>query len=360
MASTILFTGGHHNSALVIALSLKKQGHKIVWLGHKFTMRGDKVVSAEYQEVTAHKIPFTELKTGKFYRKTNPMELLKIAVGFVQAFFYLLANRPQLIVAFGGYLSVPVVICGWLLGIPSVTHEQTVTAGWANRATAPFVKKILLTHQSSLANYPKEKAVVTGLPIRDELLAPIKYKKPKRPLIYVTCGKQGSQVINQALFPIIPALVEKYQVIHQTGAHTLSTDQDKARRVKKSLPLSLRRRYIHQPYFFTSSATKYLHTAKLIISRAGAHIAYELLYLNKRSVVIPISWVSHNEQMQNAKLLAQKTPSVLLTENDLNPQSLHSAIKQALQLKTDRLKKPAIYLDAKERILKQLQPYLVS
>src|SRR3989344_2858292 len=155
MAKTILFTGGHHNSALVLALALAKQGHHLAWIGHKFTMRGNKALSAEYQEVTQAGLPFYELKAGKFYHKTNPMEFLKIALGFVQAFIYLLQIRPQLIVSFGGYLSVPVVICGWLLGIPSVTHEQTVTAGWANRAITPFVKQIFLTHSSSLSNYPR-------------------------------------------------------------------------------------------------------------------------------------------------------------------------------------------------------------
>ena len=74
MSKTIIFTGGHHNSALVVAQKLRTQGHKIIWVGHKFTMRGDKQISAEYQEVTGSGIPFYELKTGKFYRVTNPLE----------------------------------------------------------------------------------------------------------------------------------------------------------------------------------------------------------------------------------------------------------------------------------------------
>ena len=170
MKPTIAFTGGHHNSALVIAKALKKEGYPVIWLGHKFTSRGDKSLSAEYQEVTASGIKFLELKTGKFYRKFNLLEWLKIAMGFVQALLYLLRHRPALIFASGGYLSVPVVITGFFLRIPSLTHEQTVIAGWANKAIAPFVKMILLTHQSSLTNFPKTKSVVVGLPIRPELL----------------------------------------------------------------------------------------------------------------------------------------------------------------------------------------------
>jgi UDP-N-acetylglucosamine--N-acetylmuramyl-(pentapeptide) pyrophosphoryl-undecaprenol N-acetylglucosamine transferase len=357
MSKTILFTGGHHNSALVVAKQLKAQGHNILWAGHKFTMRGDINVSAEYQEVTQAGFPFYELKTGKFYRVSNPLEYIKIAMGFLQAFIYLLQSKPDLIFSFGGYLSVPIVIAGWVLRIPSVTHEQTVTAGWANHAVTPFVKKIFLTHQSSLKNYPKEKSVVVGLPLRPSLLEKTSLRKPKRPLIYITCGKQGSHTINKSIFPLIPELVEKYQVIHQTGAHTHVNDQDKARRVKASLPKTLRPRYKHKPYYFESEATRFLKTASLIISRSGAHITYELLLLGKRSVVIPIPWVSHNEQHKNAELLKRLGRTVILKEKDLTPETLKEAIQEALKL--PKKKKPtSIKNNATELIIKQLQPFL--
>lgn len=357
MSKTIIFTGGHHNSALVVAQKLRTQGHKIIWVGHKFTMRGDKQISAEYQEVTSSGIPFYELKTGKFYRVTNPLEFLKIILGFIQSFAYLLSTKPDLIVSFGGYLSVPIVIAGWLLRIPAVTHEQTVTAGWANRAITPFVKKIFLTHQSSLKNYPQHKSFVTGLPIRPSLLEQTTYKRPKPPLIYITCGKQGSTVINKALFPLIPKLVEKYKVVHQTGAHTITSDQDKARRVKASLPKNLRTRYKHQPYFFAQDAVRYLKTAHLVIARAGAHTTYELLLLNKRSLLIPIPWVSHHEQDKNAQLLKRLGTGIVLQEKDLSPDNLEVAINQALKLK---LKKPVstIRTDATDQIISHLAPYL--
>jgi UDP-N-acetylglucosamine--N-acetylmuramyl-(pentapeptide) pyrophosphoryl-undecaprenol N-acetylglucosamine transferase len=356
MKAKIAFTGGHHNSALVVAEELKRAGYDIVWLGHKFTMRGDKQVSAEFSEVSQAGIPFYELKAGKVYKKKNPMELFKVAFGFVQALVYLASLRPKLIIAFGGYLSVPVVFAGWLLRIPSVTHEQTVTAGWANKAIAPFVKKIFLTHQSSLKNYPAEKAVVVGLPLRRGLLAKHKFIKPKPPLIYITCGKQGSHIINQAVFPIIPRLVEKYKVVHQTGAHTISADQERARRVKAALPKSVRHRYRHSPYFFGKEAIRYLKTASLVISRAGAHTVYELMLLNKRAVVIPIPWVSHEEQLQNARLLAASAPAVILEETQLTPETLDRAISEALKLPPKQGKK--VITDATQKMIKQLKVYL--
>lgn len=354
---TVVFTGGHHNSALVVALALKAKGVNIAWLGHKFTIQGDKAISAEYQEVIGHKIPFYELKTGKFYRKKNPLEFLKIATGFLQSFIYLLTIRPNLIVSFGGYLAVPVVITGWLLRIPSVTHEQTVTGGWANKAITPFVKKIFLTHQSSLKSYPKEKAIVTGLPLQPSFFEPPIHKKKKRKTIFITCGKQGSHIINSNLFPIIPKLVEKYKVIHQTGVHTTTPDQDRARRVKMALPKELQSRYRHQPYYFGKEAVKYLYLADLTISRAGAHTVYELLYLNKKHIVIPIPWVSHNEQLENANLLAKYTATKILQEKDLTPDSLLQSIEEVIH-KSKKDKQPPVITNATERILTQLLAYL--
>lgn len=354
MAKTILFTGGHHNSALVVALELKKRGFNVIWVGHKFTMKGDKTVSAEFLEVTKNQISFFELKTGKFYRKKNPLEYFKIAFGFFQSFFILLSHRPDLIVSFGGYLSVPVVITGAFLGIPAVTHEQTVTAGWANKAITPFVKKIFLTHASSLKNYPKNKTLVTGLPVNLDLLISTPVKKPKIPIIYITCGKQGSQTVNQAIFPLIPDLVNHYQVVHQTGAHTISTDQDKARRVKKSLPASLQKRYLHQPYFFGADAAKYLKSARIVISRSGAHTVYELLLLNKKSIVIPIPWVSHNEQENNALLLARRGNTIVLPEAELTSESLSMSIKKLSQQKLVK-NDQAVITDATSRVIDQIE-----
>lgn len=355
--SPILFTGGHHNSALVVAQELQKAGYPIVWVGHKFTMTGDKAISAEYKEITDNDIPFFELKTGKFYKKRNPLEFLKIATGFVQAFTYLLKTKPRLIISFGGYLAVPVVIVGWLLRIPSVTHEQTVTAGWANKAIIPFVKKIFLTHKSSLKNYPTKKAVVVGLPIRPGFLEAPKIKT-KRKTILITCGKQGSHIINQAVFPIIPKLVEKYKVIHQTGAYITTSDKDRARRIKSSLPKHLQSRYLHKPYFFGKEAVKYLHSAYITISRAGAHTVYELIILNKRNIVIPIPWVSHNEQLENAQLLRRFTATTILEEKSLSPETLLTAIQDISQSKRKERSTLPIIKDATQRIIKELQTYL--
>lgn len=356
MKSKIVFTGGHHNSALVVALALKKEGHPIAWIGHKFAAGGDKSISAEYQEVTKNDIPFYELKTGKFYRQFNPLTHLKTAFGFFQALFLLLQIRPKFIVSFGGYLSVPVVIAGWFLHIDSVSHEQTVVAGWANRAITPFVKKMFLTHPSSLVNYPAKKAMLVGLPLRPELFDQKLKRKFQPRLLYVSCGKQGSHLVNSAIFPLVPELVKHFTLVHQTGANTQTRDLDKARRVKESLGV-LSDRYQFAPYFFAKEAATYLQSAYVVVSRAGAHLTYELSILQKRTVFVPISWVSHNEQLLNANEAARITLAIVVEEKDLNSKSLYDAIRRVAKMKpTGKIKTDP--LSATSKIINVIHGYL--
>jgi UDP-N-acetylglucosamine--N-acetylmuramyl-(pentapeptide) pyrophosphoryl-undecaprenol N-acetylglucosamine transferase len=357
MKPTVIFTGGHHNSSLVIAKELKKEGYQIAWIGHKFNSRHDKSLSAEYQEVTTANIPFYTLKTGKFYRHHNPIEYLKIIFGFFQSFYFLIKIRPSLIISFGGYLAVPVVITGWILGIPSITHEQTVIAGWANKAITPFVKKILVTHQSSLKNFPPKKTIHVGLPLEDELLDIQKLKKKySPPLLFITCGKQGSHIINQSVFPIIHKLVEKYTVIHQIGSNAFSKDADKARRIKDSLGAN-KNRYQAAPYYYGREYATYLSSAAVVISRSGAHTTYKIAYLKKPSILIPIPWVSHNEQMGNALLAKEFAPITILPEAELSPENLIKAINETKKLTVPQTKH-SLPIDAKEKILKHIKEYL--
>jgi len=357
MTKTIIITGGHHNSALVIANYLVARGHRVLWIGHKFTSSSDKSLSAEFMEISKSGIPFLELKTGKFYRKYNPFEYLKIAFGFMQSLIYLKTNKPDLIISFGGYLAVPVVITGWLLGIPAITHEQTVTAGWANKAISHFVKEILLTHPSSKKNYPAGKSHVVGLPIRPELLDKSLKKKFTPPLIYIICGKQGSHIINQALFPLIPQLVQKFTVVHQTGSHSVYKDYDKARRVKDSLG-EFKNRYVHAPYFYAKESAVFMQSAQIIVSRSGAHLAYEISLLRKNSVFIPISWASHNEQYLNAKLAKNFTSAVIINEDQLTSQSLLDAINKALKLPPKKKPVKTLPTDATKEIISAIGKYL--
>ena len=295
-------------------------------------MWGDKSDSAEYREVTASGIKFYDLKAGKFYATFSPLKLIRIPYGFLQAFLLLFFHKPNGIISFGGYLAVPTVITGWLLGIPAITHEQTVVSGWANKFIGLFVRKIAVSWPNSLTHYPKDKAIFTGLPLRPEILRIKNYKlkiKNYKSVVYITGGKQGSHEINEVIFAALPQLLKKYRVIHQTGSSTVYNDYRRALQLIKPG---------YEVFNFDSpKAVSALKEADIVISRAGAHIIYELGYLGMRCVLIPIPWVSHDEQTANAKVLQAAGLAVILSQAQLSPETLLESTNKALLLKSKSL-----------------------
>lgn len=344
----LVFTGGHHTSALAVAKELKNKDWQIIWFGHRHSMWGDTSDSAEYKDVTAADIKFYDLQAGKFYRTYNPLKLLRIPWGFIQAFIWLLKLKPAGIVSFGGYLAVPTVITGWLLGIKAITHEQTVVSGWANKLIAQFATKIAVTWPSSLKHYPSSKTVLTGLPLRQEIIDLKNTKTPKsknsKPVLFITGGKQGSHIINKTIFDSLSELTQKYHVIHQTGSSTIHNDLEQAQKINNP----------NYEYFAYSSELQIssLARADIVISRAGAHSIYELGILGKKCVLVPIPWVSHHEQDENAKFLQEAGLAIILSENNLSSKTLMTCLDSASKLSGKTLDLP---LDAKQKLVQLIE-----
>jgi len=105
----LVITGGHHTTAFAVVDELKKQigDLDILWLGHKYSMWGDKAESLEYLSVQKRGMKFLDLKTGKFHRTFHPFKLLRIPFGFIQAFYYLLRFKPELIFSLVGISLFP-------------------------------------------------------------------------------------------------------------------------------------------------------------------------------------------------------------------------------------------------------------
>ena len=303
----VVITGGHHSSALPVVEKLKSEHSDIelYWFGHRFSQKGNKSDTLEYREITALNIPFYDLKAGKFYKTYNPVRLLKIPFGFFQAVFLLLKVKPDLIVSFGGYLAVPIVLAGWILGIPSITHEQTVVVGLANRLISKFAKKVLISWKTSEEYFDNKKVVFTGLPLRKSIFNASSHSfgiNQKLPSIYITGGKTGSHIINMLVLNILPELLKSYNVIHQCGEHSILNDYEKL--LSKYAALGeTKGRYFLRKFVFDDEIGEAFKTADVVISRSGAHTVMELIALEKPCILIPIPWASHNEQYENALLI---------------------------------------------------------
>ncbi|MBI2620685.1 glycosyltransferase [candidate division WWE3 bacterium] len=331
----IVMTGGHHTCALPVIELLKRidKGVKIYWMGHKYSAKGDKNPSLEYREITKLNIPFFDLKAGKFYKTFDILNLIRIPFGFIQALYVLAKVKPGVIMSFGGYLSVPVVLAGWILGVKSVTHEQTLVSGFANRLVSRFAKKVLVGWPSSGKYFPQSKVVVVGLPIRRQVFDKSSNSfeaKNGLPAIYITAGKQGSHKINVLVLESLEKLLSFCNVIHQCGDNSVYGDYDasnkKYSKIVEKSPVS--GRYFVRRFVTEGEIGEAYAKASLVVSRAGAHTIYELLALKKPALLIPIPWASHDEQNINARFLADCGLAEVLDEASLSPGSFVARVRE--------------------------------
>lgn len=368
----IVLTGGHHTSALAVIDALTTSGlpYQFYFVGHRHSMHGETSDSVEYRDVATREIPFYDLKAGKLYRTYDIVEWLRVPWGFFQALAILIKIRPSIIISFGGYLAVPVVLAAWLLGIPAVTHEQTVTSGWANRLIARFVRQVYISWPESAKFFPRKKVVLTGLPLRKEIAALAKElaktsselpSKKSRPTIYVTGGKQGSRVINEALRGCLKELLADFEIIHACGV----IDHQDFLKIEDGLSQELKAHYVVKDYFSESEIAEVFRVADLVVGRAGAHTVYELAALGKPAIFIPIPWVSHHEQQKNAEVLAALGLAKILPQNQLNSPALlkscREVVSQLSQLGgPENRARQMVDLKAAEKIATEISRLLVG
>lgn len=340
----IVITGGHHSSALPVIeqFRVKYPGTEIYWFGHRFSVKGDKNDTLEYREITALGIPFYNLKAGKVYKTFNIIRLLKVPFGFFQALCWLKKIRPDVILSFGGYLAVPTVIAGWLIGIPSITHEQTVVIGYANKVISKFAKKICVGWKESEKYFPAGKVVYSGVPIRRAVFEKRSNSfEPGNnlPFIYVTAGKTGSHLLNDVIKEALPELLAFANVIHQCGDNSKYNDYEQLEGIYNQVDSLSEGKYFLRRFVLDDEIGEAFNRACLVISRSGAHTVTELLALEKPALLIPIPWVSHNEQWENANMLKGYGLAEIIEEKNLSEESLLAGIKKMLaNLMTYKLK----------------------
>jgi len=333
----IVITGGHLTPALaVIDELLKRSGWEIFYIGRKYTAEGDKNLSLESMVIQEKGLWFIPINFGRlqhrFTRYTIPA-FLRIPWGFVLAFFHLLKIKPQVILSFGSYVGVPVVLAGWLLGIPIVIHEQTTVVGLGNKINSFFAKKICVSWPETLNQFSKEKTVLTGNPLRldifktnPKILSSLNFERGK-PLILVTGGNQGSHRINVAIEGILEKLLTKYHVFHQTGHLAGFGDFERLEEKRNHLPKNLKDNYHLKKYVSGEEWGTLLDKADLVVSRAGINTITELLVLGKPQLLIPIPWLPGDEQTKNAQMVEKIGLAEILPQDDLLPNNLLKKIE---------------------------------
>lgn len=327
-------TGGHTSAGLAIAAALRERlgdGVELAWVGSHAGLEATRAPAAG--------IAFHPIATGKLRRRLALRNLTDLAgrvpAGLVQAWRLLARLRPDVVVATGGFVSVPTAVAAALRHVPLLVHEQVVAPGLANRLVARLADRVAVTFAASAAAFPAGKVVVTGNPIRPELLAGDRARafrrfdlEPGVPLVYVTGGAQGAHRINRVVGAALTALLAGVQLVHQCGDNAFD-DAGWLAREAEGLPPALRARYRVVP-FVTEALPDLYAAASLVVGRAGAGTVTELCALGLPAVLIPLPGTRSDEQTANARVLADAGAAVLLPERDLSPERLVGVVRELL------------------------------
>ncbi|HUQ84996.1 MAG TPA: UDP-N-acetylglucosamine--N-acetylmuramyl-(pentapeptide) pyrophosphoryl-undecaprenol N-acetylglucosamine transferase [Candidatus Limnocylindrales bacterium] len=326
--------GGHFAPALAVIEKLPKDWEVLV-VGRKYVFEGDQSFSLEYQTAKKLNIPFQPLTTGRLQRKFTRYtinSLLKIPVGLAQATNILTRFKPDVVLSFGGYVSVPITLSASILRIPIVIHEQTLEAGIANKMVANLAKKICISWEQSGKFFPESKTVITGNPLRKEFevgdMRTDSYKKngPQdksyEKTIYITGGSSGSHAINVLIEGCIEKLLEKYNVIHQVGEASEYKDFERLVKLRENMTPELQSGYRLYKFIDPSKVADFLNKADLVISRSGMNTVTELMYFGKPSILIPLPYGQHLEQLKNAEFIKNLGIAEIAEQNSLTPEKL--------------------------------------
>lgn len=323
--------GGHFSPALAVINELPRDWEVLV-IGRKYAFEGQSTLSFEYLTADKLQIPFLPITAGKISRSLTRhtiTSLLKLPVGFFQALKILYVHKPDIVLSFGGYVSVPIVFAARLLHIPIIIHEQTLGAGLANKVAANFAEKICISWQESARFFPQAKVVLTGNPLRKEFLEQasetLKIKKTQ-PVIYITGGSAGSHVFNVLIEESLQKLLQKYIVLHQTGDAKEFNDFDRLEKLKKSLPPEMQKKYIVMKFVDATRVVDFLKEADLVVSRSGIATVTELLFLGKPCLLIPFPYGQRNEQKENALFVKNIGLAEVVDQHLLNADSFAAMI----------------------------------
>ena len=325
-------TAGHVTPNLALLPSLQELGYEIHYIGSKQGIEKKLIESAG--------IPYDAISSGKlrrYFDLKNFSDPFRVIKGYLEALKLMKKYKPDVVFSKGGFVSVPVVLAAKHYKVPTIIHESDMTPGLANKLCIPSAKKVCCNFPETLPYLPADKAVLTGSPIRAEILhgdrlAGLKYTglTPDKPIILIIGGSLGSVKVNTAVRSILPRLLQQFQIIHICG--------------KGNLDESLIGTEGYVQYEYVDAPLKHLFAAAdVVISRAGANSICELLALRKPNLLIPLSAAaSRGDQILNADSFARQGFSKVLKEEDLSDKALSTAV-------FDLYKNRETYINAMEK-----------
>jgi UDP-N-acetylglucosamine--N-acetylmuramyl-(pentapeptide) pyrophosphoryl-undecaprenol N-acetylglucosamine transferase len=340
-------TAGHVTPNIALLPGLRELGYSISYIGSH-----DGIEKKLIEDLG---IPYYAISSGKLRRYFNLKNLsdpFRVLKGIGEARKLLKELNPDIIFSKGGFVAVPVVLAAKRLKIPVIIHESDMSPGLANRLCIPSAARVCCNFPETLDYLPKDKAVVTGTPIRQELMSGSRQAAlefcgftDSRPVILVIGGSLGSVAVNEAVRGILPELLKTFQVVHLCGKDKLDPSLDGLEG------------YVQYEYIRKELADLFA-MADLVISRAGANAICEISALAKPNLLIPLSAkASRGDQILNARSFEKQGYSMVLEEEELNGETLLDAVSRLYENRDAyiRAMKSGGHTDSIRRILSLIQ-----
>jgi UDP-N-acetylglucosamine--N-acetylmuramyl-(pentapeptide) pyrophosphoryl-undecaprenol N-acetylglucosamine transferase len=310
-------TAGHVTPNIALIPRLRELGYDISYIGSY-----DGIEKKLIEEMG---IPYYGISSGKLRRYfdwknfSDPFRVLK---GFSEAKKLLKQLKPDVIFSKGGFVTVPVVVAAGRLKIPALIHESDMTPGLANKLCIPSAVKVCCNFPETVNSLPKEKAVLTGTPIRQELLSGDAQAartfcgfQQDKPVLMVIGGSLGAASVNENIRKILLELLKDFQVIHLCG------------KGKMDESLIGTEGYVQYEYI-KDELPDLFALSDVVISRAGANAICELKALGKPNLLIPLSAkASRGDQILNARSFERQGFSMVMEEEEITEASLLAAIR---------------------------------
>lgn len=329
-------TAGHVTPNIALLPRLRELQYDIHYIG---SYNG-----IEKELIEQFHIPYHGISSGKlrrYFSLKNFSDPFRVLKGFSEAKSLIKELNPDVIFSKGGFVSVPVVMAGGRRHIPTIIHESDMTPGLANKLSIPSATKVCCNFPETLEHLPENKAVLTGSPIRQELLtgnrsATLKFcgLPGDKPVILIIGGSLGSVAVNNAVRLILPELLQDFHVIHLCG--------------KGKVDSSLKDLQGYVQFEYIQDELKDLFAlTDIVISRAGANAICELMALRKPNLLIPLSAnASRGDQILNARSFERQGFSIVLEEEELSKEALLAAIRKLYENRNS-------YIDAMSRSSQQ-------
>lgn len=313
-------TGGHVFPGMAVVNALEVQMPvKVLWIGTGRPMESAILSPKGWDYRILSVKPITGLQ-WLFKLKS----LLTLPYYVALAYKWLKEFKPNVVLGVGGYVSGPVLVAAWLLGIPAVLHEQNMLPGLANRISARFVRRILVSFEETVRFFHHNDIQWTGNPIRRELASAC-----SMPRVGLNChhllvlgGSQGASGLNRLVCSAITLLSRSgffLEVWHQTG----KVDEENVRRLYAEAGVNAR------VMSFIEDMSQAYSWANLVVARAGAGTVAEVAATGTPAIFVPyIGAAGHQEA--NAMSLVQKGAALCFRENEIGAVRLASEIQRVL------------------------------